>query len=119
MTASASSARRAKARSAYGSSRRSHEALAGWPRSTATTARGSSFASFFEYTTTQVGTASGLRFSADKLARKVGSILDVLVDAVEIDGEVHLRGAGGLQPGDIVAAKIEDTDEHDLYGVPA
>ena len=39
-------------------------------------------------------------------------------DAPEIDGEVHLRDAGGLQPGDFVRVRIEDSDEHDLYGVP-
>jgi ribosomal protein S12 methylthiotransferase len=74
------------------------------------------------------------RISAEKLARKVGSRIDVLIDAVddetggatgrskadapEIDGEVHLRDAGGLEPGDIVSAQVEDSDEHDLYGVP-
>jgi ribosomal protein S12 methylthiotransferase len=79
--------------------------------------------------------ALSARISAEKLAKKVGSTMDVLIDAVdtetggatgrskadapEIDGEVHLRDAGGLQPGDIVLAKIEDSDEHDLYGVPA
>ncbi|MFL6738167.1 MAG: 30S ribosomal protein S12 methylthiotransferase RimO [Sphingomicrobium sp.] len=40
-------------------------------------------------------------------------------DAPEIDGEVHLRDAGGLKQGDIVRVVIEDSDEHDLYGVPA
>ena len=40
-------------------------------------------------------------------------------DAPEIDGEVQLRDAGGLKPGDIVSVKVEDVDEHDLYGVPA
>jgi ribosomal protein S12 methylthiotransferase len=40
-------------------------------------------------------------------------------DAPEIDGEVHLRDAGQLKPGDIVKALIEDNDQHDLYGVPA
>jgi ribosomal protein S12 methylthiotransferase len=40
-------------------------------------------------------------------------------DAPEIDGEVHLRDAGGLKPGDIVRVLVEDSDEHDLYGVPA
>ena len=35
-------------------------------------------------------------------------------DAPEIDGEVHLRDAGGLQPGDIVRVQVEDADEHDL-----
>jgi ribosomal protein S12 methylthiotransferase len=79
--------------------------------------------------------ALSARISAEKLAAKVGSSLDVLIDAVdpdtggatgrskadapEIDGEVHLRDAGGLKPGDIVRADIEESDEHDLYGVPA
>jgi ribosomal protein S12 methylthiotransferase len=79
--------------------------------------------------------ALSARISAEKLERKVGSMIDVLVDAVdpetggatgrskadapEIDGEVHLRDAGGLQPGDVVQVQVEDSDEHDLYGVPA
>jgi ribosomal protein S12 methylthiotransferase len=105
------------------------------------------------------------RISADKLAAKVGSTIDVLIDRVdenppldfegrgtaeggggapvahldaphaehrhevgatgrskadapEIDGEVHLRDAAGLKPGDIVRVHVEDSDEHDLYGVP-
>ena len=74
------------------------------------------------------------RISAEKLAAKVGQTLDVLIDAVdaetggatgrskadapEIDGEVHLRDAGHLAPGDIVRATIEDSDEHDLFGMP-
>ncbi len=78
--------------------------------------------------------ALSARISAEKLAAKVGSTVDVLIDRVdeetggatgrskadapEIDGEVHLRDAGGLQPGDIVPARVEDSDEHDLYGVP-
>src|SRR3954447_23794136 len=78
--------------------------------------------------------ALSARISAEKLAAKVGSTLDVLIDAVdaetggatgrskadapEIDGEVHLRDAGGLRPGDIIAVRVEDSDEHDLYGVP-
>ncbi|MBB3475577.1 30S ribosomal protein S12 methylthiotransferase RimO [Sphingomonas sp. BK345] len=72
--------------------------------------------------------------SAAKLAAKVGRTLEVIVDAVdpagggatarsqadapEIDGEVQLRDAGHLAPGDIVRVAIEDADEHDLYGVP-
>jgi ribosomal protein S12 methylthiotransferase len=75
------------------------------------------------------------RISAEKLAAKVRSTIDVLIDAVdtgtggatgrskadapEIDGEVHLRDAGGLEPGDIVLATVEDSDEHDLFGVMA
>ena len=78
--------------------------------------------------------ALSARISAEKLAAKVGSRMDVLIDRVddeggatgrskadapEIDGEVQLRDAGGLEPGDIVPVTVEDSDEHDLYGVPA
>src|SRR4051812_6188590 len=78
--------------------------------------------------------ALSARISAEKLAAKIGSTLDVLIDAVdaetggatgrskadapEIDGEVHLRDSGGLEQGDIVSVRVEDSDEHDLYGVP-
>jgi ribosomal protein S12 methylthiotransferase len=78
--------------------------------------------------------ALSARVSAEKLAAKVGSTLDVLIDAVdeetggatgrskadapEIDGEVHLRDAGGLKPGDVVSVRVEDSDEHDLFAVP-
>ena len=71
--------------------------------------------------------------SEARLAAKVGRTLDVLIDAVdgdrgasgrskydapEIDGEVHLRDAGGLAVGDITRVRIEDADETDLFGVP-
>ena len=71
--------------------------------------------------------------SAAKLAAKIGRTLDVMIDAADedggatgrsqadapdIDGEVHLRDAMGLKPGDIVPVLIEDADEHDLFGVP-
>lgn len=75
------------------------------------------------------------RISAEKLGTKVGRTIDVLIDAVdadsggatgrskadapEIDGEVHLRDAAGLKPGEIVRVRVEDSDEHDLFGVPA
>ena len=77
--------------------------------------------------------ALSARISTEKLAAKVGTEIDVLVDAAddeggatgrskadapEIDGEVHLRDAGGLKPGDIVRVRVEDADEHDLFGVP-
>ena len=74
------------------------------------------------------------RISAEKLTAKVGRTIDVLIDAVdaveggatgrskadapEIDGEVHLRDAGHLAPGDIARVLVEDADEHDLFGVP-
>jgi ribosomal protein S12 methylthiotransferase len=79
--------------------------------------------------------ALSARISAERLAAKIGSTIDVLIDAAdeetggatgrskadapEIDGEVHLRDAGGLKPGDIVSVRVEDSDEHDLYAVPA
>jgi len=71
--------------------------------------------------------------SAAKLEAKIGRTLDVIIDVVdgeggatgrskadapEIDGEVHLRDAGAVEPGDIIAVDIEDADEHDLFGVP-
>jgi len=71
--------------------------------------------------------------SAAKLRAKIGRTLDVIIDLVdeeggatgrskadapEIDGEVQLRGAGHLKPGDIVPVSIEDADAHDLFGVP-
>ena len=72
------------------------------------------------------------RISAEKLAAKVGSTIDVLIDLVdedgatgrskadapEIDGEVHLRDAGHLKSGDFARVLIEDADDHDLFGVP-
>ncbi|MEO6113015.1 MAG: 30S ribosomal protein S12 methylthiotransferase RimO [Sphingomicrobium sp.] len=73
------------------------------------------------------------RISTAKLAAKVGQTLDVLIDTVEgtgatgrskadapeIDGEVHLRDAGHLAQGDIVRVRVEDSDEHDLFGALA
>jgi ribosomal protein S12 methylthiotransferase len=70
--------------------------------------------------------------STAKLAAKVGRTLEVIVDEVdgdganarskadapEIDGTVFLREAGHLAAGDIVSVRIEDADEHDLYGAP-
>jgi uncharacterized lipoprotein YbaY len=51
-------------------------------------------------------------------AASVGATGRSKSDAPEIDGEVHLRDAGGLKPGDIVRVRVEDADEHDLFGVP-
>jgi ribosomal protein S12 methylthiotransferase len=74
------------------------------------------------------------RISAEKLAQKVGSAIDIIVDAVdpetggatgrskadapEIDGEVHLRDACHLSPGEFATVLVEEADEHDLFGVP-
>ena len=49
---------------------------------------------------------------------EVGATGRSKADAPEIDGEVHLRDASGLEQGDIVKVLVEDSDEHDLYGVP-
>ena len=78
--------------------------------------------------------------SSAKLAAKVGRTLPVIIDEVgepdedgdigatarsqadapEIDGQVLLRNVPAtLAPGDIVHARIEDADAHDLYGVIA
>ena len=78
------------------------------------------------------------RISAAKLAAKIGRHLPVIIDDVgeadedgdigatgrsqsdapEIDGQVLLRGVpADLAVGDIAEARIEDADEHDLFGV--
>ena len=78
------------------------------------------------------------RISAEKLAAKVGRTIPVIIDEVgepdedgdigatgrsqadapEIDGQVFLRDVPGtLKPGDVVVAKIELSDAHDLYGI--
>ena len=71
--------------------------------------------------------------SAARLARKVGTTLQVLVDSVdgdvavarssadapEIDGVVRVKGAKGAKPGDIVRARITGAKDHDLEGIVA
>ncbi|HET7728434.1 MAG TPA: 30S ribosomal protein S12 methylthiotransferase RimO [Usitatibacter sp.] len=66
--------------------------------------------------------------SREKLRRKVGRTLEVLVDEVEgtvavgrtqadapeIDGIVRVKGARAVKPGDIVQARVTGADEHDL-----
>jgi ribosomal protein S12 methylthiotransferase len=70
--------------------------------------------------------------SADKLARKIGQRLTVLVDAVdeegvmartagdapEIDGMVYIDNFFAAEPGDFLAVKVVDADAHDLYAEP-
>jgi ribosomal protein S12 methylthiotransferase len=73
------------------------------------------------------------RISAEKLRAKIGRTLDVIIDEVdedggatgrskadapEIDGNVFLRDSAHLTLGDIVSVRIEDADDHDLFGVP-
>ncbi|EED35965.1 MiaB-like tRNA modifying enzyme YliG, TIGR01125 [Luminiphilus syltensis NOR5-1B] len=77
----------------------------------------------------QIFMALQQRISADKLQRKVGSTIDVLIDQVdsegaigrsaadapEIDGLVHLPGASDLSPGDRVRGEVTAADDYDLW----
>lgn len=67
--------------------------------------------------------------SANKLQKKVGQRLEVLIDEVtdegaigrtkfdapEIDGLVHITTEETLEKGDLVEVTIQSADEHDLY----
>ena len=70
--------------------------------------------------------------SVDKLASKVGSVQEVIVDdidadgiatcrtradAPEIDGNLFIdEGTGGLSVGDIVTVEVDEAGEYDLWG---
>jgi ribosomal protein S12 methylthiotransferase len=70
--------------------------------------------------------------SARRLKRKVGKTIKVLVDGVQaegavarssadapdIDGVVHIEGAGKLAPGDWAQVKVLRSDAHDLFARP-
>ncbi|MBK7901263.1 MAG: 30S ribosomal protein S12 methylthiotransferase RimO [Azonexus sp.] len=70
--------------------------------------------------------------SADKLAARIDSEIEVLVDAVdeegviarsradapEIDGLVYLDGFFDAEPGDFLKVRVVDADTHDLYAEP-
>lgn len=70
------------------------------------------------------------KISTERLARKVGQTLQVLIDEVdeegaigrsfadapEIDGNVYLNGEKQVAPGDLVQVTIEHSDEYDLWG---
>ena len=72
------------------------------------------------------------RISTDKLQRKVGETLTVLVDsteantvaarssadAPEIDGMVSIEGAKNLEPGDFCEVRVTRAGEHDLWAIP-
>ena len=67
--------------------------------------------------------------SAQRLQRKVGSEVDVIVDEVsgeaavgrtegdapEIDGVVYLKNTDGLAPGDVVRRRVTKADDYDLW----
>jgi ribosomal protein S12 methylthiotransferase len=71
--------------------------------------------------------------SRERLAARVGSEIDVLVDDVdvrvaiarssadapEIDGVVRVKGARGAKAGDLLRVRVTASDEHDLEAVPA
>ena len=71
--------------------------------------------------------------SAKRLAKKIGTIQEMLVDGIEdgiafgrtqadapeIDGQISLDGDYGLQPGHRLNVRITGSDEYDLWGVPA
>jgi ribosomal protein S12 methylthiotransferase len=73
--------------------------------------------------------------STRQLAKKVGRTIDVLVDDVEpetnraiarskwdapeIDGSVIIDNATGIKPGDKVSVVVTESDEYDLFAVPA
>src|SRR6056297_1903135 len=70
--------------------------------------------------------------SVEKLAAKVGSVQDVIVDDVDADGIATCRtsadapetdgclfideGAEALSPGDIVTVEVDEAGEYDLWG---
>jgi ribosomal protein S12 methylthiotransferase len=70
------------------------------------------------------------KISAKRLKRRVGRTIRVLVDeasagravarssadAPEIDGVVHIEGAGSLAAGDWAQVKVTRSDTHDLWG---
>jgi ribosomal protein S12 methylthiotransferase len=71
--------------------------------------------------------------SAAKLQRRVGHVVDALVDQVdangaiartsadapEIDGVLRIRDGQKLKPGQFVKVRVEAADEHDLTGMIA
>ena len=74
--------------------------------------------------------AAQQEISAEKLQRRVGSSLEVLIDSVdedgahgrsyadapEIDGVVHIASRRPLRVGEITTVKIDRADAYDLFG---
>jgi ribosomal protein S12 methylthiotransferase len=72
------------------------------------------------------------KISRDRLKRKIGKAVTVLVDEVgadgaiarssadapEIDGVVHVAPAPGLKPGEFAKVRVTRTDAHDLWAEP-
>jgi ribosomal protein S12 methylthiotransferase len=77
--------------------------------------------------------AAAQKISREKLRRKVGREIQVLVDEVrrdgvavarskgdapEIDGHVYVKSAFGLKPGDFAQVKVTRTEVYDLWAEP-
>jgi ribosomal protein S12 methylthiotransferase len=77
--------------------------------------------------------AAAQAISARKLAAKVGTRVEVIVDEIdaeaatcrtegdapEIDGNLYIdEGFAGLRPGDILTVVVEEADDYDLWGRP-
>ena len=75
--------------------------------------------------------AAAQAISAAKLAARVGTRVEVIVDEVdadgatcrtrgdapEIDGNLFVdRGFSELKPGDILTVQVDDASEYDLWG---
>ncbi len=74
--------------------------------------------------------ARSAEISAERLAAKVGTVQEVLIDefgelgmigrshadAPEIDGKVYVNGADHANPGDILRVEITGSDAYDLVG---
>ncbi len=70
--------------------------------------------------------------SAEKLAQRIGNEEVIVIDEVDeegaigrswreapdIDGVIHVMGFTDCAPGDRIAVRIVDADEHDLYAEP-
>jgi len=70
--------------------------------------------------------------SAEKLAQRIGNDEVIVIDEVDeegaigrswreapdIDGVIHVMGFTDCAPGDRIAVRIVDADEHDLYAEP-
>ncbi len=72
------------------------------------------------------------RISRAKLARRIGTKVEVVIDTIdgeggasgrtiydapEIDGEAHLRDAGALAVGDRATLLVEEADAYDVFGI--
>jgi len=76
--------------------------------------------------------AAQQKISERRLARKVGRVIEVLIDEVdeegaiarsaadapEVDGCVFLNGVQGFEPGDMLKVRVTHADEYDLWAEP-